>query len=86
MCRNEVAARAVPGGTGGLAQTKGVINGQLAASHMTDVSLACVAGVLGQTNPNVRASFLEDPPWFLGRAEDWEQSIFFEARTSSNLS
>jgi pimeloyl-ACP methyl ester carboxylesterase len=37
---------------------------------------ACVAGVLGQSNPNVRAIFLEDPPWFLGRAEDWEQSIF----------
>jgi len=37
---------------------------------------ACVAGVLGQSNPNVRAIFLEDPPWFLGRAEDWEQSVF----------
>jgi pimeloyl-ACP methyl ester carboxylesterase len=37
---------------------------------------ACVAGILGQSNPNVRAIFLEDPPWFLGRAEDWEASIF----------
>jgi len=37
---------------------------------------ACVAGVLGQSNANVRAIFLEDPPWFLGRAEDWEQSVF----------
>jgi pimeloyl-ACP methyl ester carboxylesterase len=37
---------------------------------------ACVAGVLGQSNPNVRAIFLEDPPWFLGRTEDWEQSVF----------
>ena len=37
---------------------------------------ACVAGVLGQSNPNVRAIFLEDPPWFLGRAKDWEQSVF----------
>src|SRR5215813_7933223 len=37
---------------------------------------ACVAGVLSQINPNVRAVFLEDPPWFLGRAEDWEQSVF----------
>ena len=37
---------------------------------------ACVAGVLGQSNPNVRAIFLEDPPWFLGRVEDWEQSVF----------
>jgi pimeloyl-ACP methyl ester carboxylesterase len=36
---------------------------------------ACVAGVLGQTNPNVRAIFLEDPPWFLGRQEDWDRSI-----------
>src|SRR5215470_17878817 len=37
---------------------------------------ACVAGVLGQSNPNVRAIFLEDPPWFLGRAEDWSTSVF----------
>src|SRR5215469_1401619 len=36
---------------------------------------ACVAGVLSQTNPNVRAVFLEDPPWFLGRAEEWGRSI-----------
>ena len=28
---------------------------------------ACVAGVLSQINPNVRAVFLEDPPWLLGR-------------------
>src|ERR1700761_936826 len=37
---------------------------------------ACVAGVLSQINPNVRAVFLEDPPWFLGRPEDWGRSIF----------
>jgi pimeloyl-ACP methyl ester carboxylesterase len=36
---------------------------------------ACVAGVLGQINPNVRAVFLEDPPWFLGRPEEWSRSI-----------
>jgi pimeloyl-ACP methyl ester carboxylesterase len=37
---------------------------------------ACVAGVLSQTNPNVRAVFLEDPPWFLGRPEEWGRSVF----------
>jgi pimeloyl-ACP methyl ester carboxylesterase len=37
---------------------------------------ACVAGVLSQTNPNVRAVFLEDPPWFLGRPEEWGRSAF----------
>jgi len=37
---------------------------------------ACVAGVLSQTNPNIRAVFLEDPPWFLGRLEEWSNSIF----------
>ena|ERR1700739_1988344 len=37
---------------------------------------ACVAGVLSQINPNVRAVFLEDPPWFLGRPEEWARSIF----------
>ena len=37
---------------------------------------ACVAGVLSQINPNVRAVFLEDPPWFLGRPEEWGRSIF----------
>jgi pimeloyl-ACP methyl ester carboxylesterase len=37
---------------------------------------ACVAGVLSQVNPNVRAVFLEDPPWFLGRPEEWGRSIF----------
>jgi pimeloyl-ACP methyl ester carboxylesterase len=36
---------------------------------------ACVAGVLGQINPNVRAVFLEDPPWFLGHPEEWSRSI-----------
>jgi pimeloyl-ACP methyl ester carboxylesterase len=36
---------------------------------------ACVAGVLSQINPNVRAVFLEDPPWFLGRPEEWSRSI-----------
>jgi pimeloyl-ACP methyl ester carboxylesterase len=37
---------------------------------------ACVAGVLSQINPNVRAVFLEDPPWFLGRPEEWSRSVF----------
>ena len=37
---------------------------------------ACVAGVLSQINPNVRAVFLEDPPWFLGRPGEWSRSIF----------
>jgi pimeloyl-ACP methyl ester carboxylesterase len=37
---------------------------------------ACVAGVLSQTNPNIRAVFLEDPPWFLGRPGEWGKSIF----------
>jgi pimeloyl-ACP methyl ester carboxylesterase len=37
---------------------------------------ACVAGVLGQINPRVRAVFLEDPPWFLGCPEDWGRSLF----------
>jgi pimeloyl-ACP methyl ester carboxylesterase len=37
---------------------------------------ACVAGVMGQRNPNVRAIFLEDRPWFLGRRDDWEKSVF----------
>ena len=35
-----------------------------------------MAGVLGQINPNVRAVFLEDPPWFLGRPEEWSRSVF----------
>ena len=37
---------------------------------------ACLAGVLGQNNPNVRSVFLEDPPWFLGQPEDWQKSVF----------
>jgi pimeloyl-ACP methyl ester carboxylesterase len=37
---------------------------------------ACVAGVLSQSNPNVRAIFLEDPPWFLGRPDHWATSVF----------
>ena len=37
---------------------------------------ACVVGVLSQINPNVRAVFLEDPPWFLGRPEEWSRSVF----------
>jgi hypothetical protein len=32
-----------------------------------------VAGVLSQINPNVRAVFFEDPPWFLGRPDGTEQ-------------
>jgi pimeloyl-ACP methyl ester carboxylesterase len=37
---------------------------------------ACVAGVLSQAHPNIRAAFLEDPPWFLGRPDDWSRSLF----------
>ena len=37
---------------------------------------ACVAGVLGHDNPNVRGVFLEDPPWFLGRPDEWQRSVF----------
>jgi pimeloyl-ACP methyl ester carboxylesterase len=37
---------------------------------------ACVAGVLSQASPNVRAVFLEDPPWFLGRPGEWSRSLF----------
>ena len=33
---------------------------------------ACVAGAPSQINPNVRAVFLEDPPWFLGRPGEWD--------------
>jgi pimeloyl-ACP methyl ester carboxylesterase len=37
---------------------------------------ACVAGVIGQNTPNVRAVFLEDPPWFLGDPDEWKKSVF----------
>jgi len=38
---------------------------------------ACVAGVLGQVeHSNVRALFLEDPPWYLGEPAEWERSPF----------
>jgi len=33
-------------------------------------------GALSQTNPNIRAVFLEDPPWFLGLLDEWNKSIF----------
>jgi pimeloyl-ACP methyl ester carboxylesterase len=37
----------------------------------------CVAGVLAQAgHPNVRAVFLEDPPWYLGEPSEWERSAF----------
>jgi pimeloyl-ACP methyl ester carboxylesterase len=37
----------------------------------------CVAGVLAQSgHANVRAVFLEDPPWYLGEPSEWEKSIF----------
>ncbi|MBV9562175.1 MAG: alpha/beta hydrolase [Bradyrhizobium sp.] len=37
----------------------------------------CVAGMLGQSgHPNVRAIFLEDPPWFLGEGGEWKQTVF----------
>lgn len=38
---------------------------------------ACVAGILAQApHPQVRAVFLEDPPWFLGEASEWQRSPF----------
>ncbi|MGY4154645.1 pimeloyl-ACP methyl ester carboxylesterase [Bradyrhizobium sp. USDA 4461] len=37
----------------------------------------CVAGVLAQRgDANVRAVFLEDPPWYLGQPGEWEKSAF----------
>ncbi len=37
----------------------------------------CVAGVLAQSgDANVRAIFLEDPPWYLGQPGEWEKSAF----------
>jgi pimeloyl-ACP methyl ester carboxylesterase len=37
----------------------------------------CVAGVLAQSgDANVRAVFLEDPPWYLGESGEWEKSVF----------
>lgn len=37
----------------------------------------CVAGVLAQAaHPNVRAAFLEDPPWYLGEPSEWKRSAF----------
>lgn len=37
----------------------------------------CVAGVLAQIpHPKVRAVFLEDPPWYLGQAGEWEKTPF----------
>jgi pimeloyl-ACP methyl ester carboxylesterase len=37
----------------------------------------CVAGVLAQRgHANVRAVFLEDPPWYLGEPGEWEKSAF----------
>ncbi len=38
---------------------------------------ACVAGQLAQQpHPLVRAVFLEDPPWYLGEPDAWQQSLF----------
>ncbi len=38
---------------------------------------AVVAGVLGQTpHPLVRAVFLEDPPWYLGEAAEWDKGLY----------
>ena len=34
-----------------------------------------MAGVLSQINPNVRAVFLDGPPWFLGRPEEWGRTF-----------
>ncbi|MGN1288046.1 MAG: alpha/beta fold hydrolase [Bradyrhizobium sp.] len=37
----------------------------------------CVAGALAQSgDANVRAAFLEDPPWYLGQPGEWEKSAF----------
>src|SRR5205814_9395996 len=37
----------------------------------------CVAGALAQSgHANVRAVFLEDPPWYLGEPSEWEKSIY----------
>jgi pimeloyl-ACP methyl ester carboxylesterase len=37
----------------------------------------CVAGVLAQSgDANVRAVFLEDPPWYLGEPGEWDKSVF----------
>jgi pimeloyl-ACP methyl ester carboxylesterase len=37
----------------------------------------CVAGVLAQApHPNLRAIFLEDPPWYLGEPGEYERSVF----------
>jgi pimeloyl-ACP methyl ester carboxylesterase len=37
----------------------------------------CVAGVLAHSgHANVRAAFLEDPPWYLGEPSEWEKSTF----------
>ena len=36
---------------------------------------ACIAGMLAQrAHPLVRAVLLEEPPWFLGEASEWEQT------------
>ena len=38
---------------------------------------ACVAGLLAQRgHANVRAVFLEDPPWYLGEPSEFERSAF----------
>jgi pimeloyl-ACP methyl ester carboxylesterase len=37
----------------------------------------CVAGVLAQVpHPNVRAGFLEDPPWYLGQPGEFDRTQF----------
>src|SRR6266404_5176885 len=36
---------------------------------------ACVAGALSQANPNVRAVFLEDPPWFLESVQEHQAGL-----------
>ena len=36
----------------------------------------CVAGILAQSGQlNVRAAFLEDPPWYLGDKKEWDRSL-----------
>ena len=36
----------------------------------------CVAGIVAQSGqPNVRAAFLEDPPWYLGDRNEWVRSV-----------
>jgi pimeloyl-ACP methyl ester carboxylesterase len=38
---------------------------------------ACVAGMLAQdAHPGVRATYLVEPPWYLGEVSEWEKTFF----------